>query len=405
MEFLARYQNGEIAELRDVVCVVDLAAIPVTLVILDATTRAAIDAWVAFDVFARPARALELRLGSVGKAPGARLSVTGVENMRSARRLLPSLRYHQRRDFWKQVQIGVLATFALLSVIVAYVYGVPLLAERLVGLVPADWEKRLGDSAAGQIEIALTDGKGFEICDPDTSSAANRAIARFVGDAFAGLKSPFTPIVTVVRSDIPNAFALPGGQAYYLSALLDASQTPEEFAGVLSHELGHVYYRHAMETLISTSATGLLVGFVLGDMTGISIPAAIGSALIDNRFSRNAERQADAFAAATAQRLGYSPAGLFDLLDRVAKDDAFGRALALFSNHPLTDERRAALEVLDAPVLNAKPPFSASEWASIKAMCPPPPAENETTPVPEPLAAPPPSPEPLSPLDPPPLQQ
>jgi Zn-dependent protease with chaperone function len=402
MEFFARYQDGGIAELRDVVCIVDLAAIPVTLVILDARTRAAVDVWVAFDVFARPARALELRLGSVGKAPGARLSVTGVENMRNARRLLPSLRHHQRHDFWKQVQIGVLATFALLSVIVAYVYGVPLLAERLVGLVPPDWEKRLGDSAAGQIEIALTDGKGFEICDTDANSMANRAISRFVDDAFAGLRSPFTPNVTVVRSDIPNAFALPGGQAYYLSALLDASQTPEEFAGVLSHELGHVYYRHAMETLISTSATGLLVGFILGDLTGISIPAAIGSALIDNRFSRNAERQADSFAAATAQRLGYSPAGLFDLLDRVAKDDAFGRALALFSNHPLTDERRAALEVLDAPVLNSRPPFSTSEWAAIKAMCPAPPPAEEPAPAP---SLEPPATEPASPLDPPPLQQ
>ncbi|HWA19290.1 MAG TPA: M48 family metallopeptidase [Devosia sp.] len=405
MEFFARYQNGEIAELRDVVCVVDLAAIPVTLVILDAKTRAAVDSWVAFDVFARPARALELRLGSLGRAPGARLSIAGVENMRNARRLLPSLRYHQRRDFWRQAQIGALATLALLSVIVAYVYGVPLLAERLVAIVPPDWEKRLGDTAAGQIEIALTDGKGFEICDPDPNSAANRAIARFVDDAFAGLKSPFTPNVTVVRSDIPNAFALPGGQAYYLSALLDASQTPEEFAGVLSHELGHVYYRHAMETLISTSATGLLVGFILGDMTGISIPAAIGSALIDNRFSRNAERQADSFAAATAQRLGYSPAGLFDLLDRVAKDDAFGRALALFSNHPLTDERRAALEVLDTPVPNARPPFNSTEWAAIKAMCPPPP-QTESEPAPEqPIADPSTSAEPVSPLDPPPLQQ
>jgi Zn-dependent protease with chaperone function len=403
MEFLARYQDGDVADLRDVVCIVDLAAIPVTLVILDAKTRTAIDAWVAFDVFARPARALELRLGSVGKAPGARLSVTGVENMRNARRLLPSLRYHQRRDFWRQVQVGGLATFALLSVIVAYIYGVPLLAERLVGLVPPEWEKRLGDSAAGQIEIALTDGKGFEICDPDTNSTANRAIARFVEAAFAGLRSPFTPAVTVVRSDIPNAFALPGGRAYYLSALVDASQTPEEFAGVLSHELGHVYYRHSLETLISTSATGLLVGFVLGDMTGLSIAGAVGSALIDNRFSRNAERQADSFAAATAQRLGYSPAGLFDLLDRVAKDDAFGRALALFSNHPLTDERRAALEVLDAPVLNSRPPFTASEWAAIKAMCPPPPSQDE--PAPEPLVEPAPSSEPLTPLDPPPLQQ
>ena len=38
-------------------------------------------------------------------------------------------------------------------------------------------------------------------------------------------------------------------------------------------------------------------------MTGLSVAGAIGSALIDNRFSREAESQADAFAAATGKRL------------------------------------------------------------------------------------------------------
>ena len=178
-------------------------------------------------------------------------------------------------------------------------------------------------------------------------------------------------MVTVVRSDIPNAFALPGGRAYYLSALVEVSQSPDEFAGVLAHELGHVYYRHGMETLISNSATGLLVGFVLGDMTGLSVAGAIGSALIDNRFSRRAEAQADRFASETAHRLGFSPKGLVDLLDRVAKDDVFSRATALFSNHPLTEERRKALEAFDTPVDNPQPAFTAAEWLAIKNMCPP----------------------------------
>src|SRR5690606_42011003 len=124
------------------------------------------------------------------------------------------------------------------------------------------------------------------------------------------------PKVAVIRSDIPNAFALPGGQTFYLSALIEASHTPDEFAGVLAHELGHVYHRHGMQTLISTSTTGLLVGFILGDITGLSVAGAVGASLIDNRFSREAERQADNFAARTARQLGFSAAGLVDLLDR-----------------------------------------------------------------------------------------
>jgi Zn-dependent protease with chaperone function len=142
---------------------------------------------------------------------------------------------------------------------------------------------------------------------------------------------------------------------------------------VLAHELGHVYYRHGMQGLIATSTTGLLVGFVLGDLTGLSVAGAVGASLIDTRFSRQSEAQADDFAAKTAQRLGYSPAGLVDLLDRVAKDDVFSKALALFSNHPLTDERRAALEALDTHDPGVRPAFADEEWEAIRNMCPPPP--------------------------------
>jgi predicted Zn-dependent protease len=247
-----------------------------------------------------------------------------------------------------------------------------LLADRLVAYFPPEWEIKIGATAAAQIEASMTEGKGYTICDTNPNSVGNRAIARFTEAAFAGLNSPFRPSVTVIRSDIPNAFALPGGQAYYLSSLIQASRSPDEFAGVLAHELGHVYYRHGMQTLIATSTTGLLVGFVLGDMTGLSVAGAIGSSLIDNRFSRQAEAQADDFAGKTAQRLGFSSKGLAELLDRVAKDDAFSKALALFSNHPLTDERRAALEAFEnAPGL--KPAFTDAEWRAIKDMCPPPP--------------------------------
>jgi len=372
MEFAARYQDGIVAEVRDVLCVIDLAADPVALVILDARSREVLDRWPANDAYLLHTRMVELRIANMQKPAGARLAVTGIADMRSVLNLLPALSQHQRRDFWLQARTIVLATCALASVVVAYLFGIPLLADRLVAYVPPAWETRIGDTAAVQIERQLTGGKGYVVCDPNPDSVANRAIARFAEATFAGLDTPFHPVVTVVRSETPNAFALPGGRAYYLSALVQASRSPDEFAGVLAHELGHVYYRHGMQSLIATSTTGLLVGFVLGDLTGLSVAGAIGSSLIDNRFSRQDEAQADRFAAETAHRLGYTTKGLADLLERVAKDDSFSRALALFSNHPLTDERRRALEALETPVADAKPAFTDVEWAAIRDMCPPP---------------------------------
>jgi Zn-dependent protease with chaperone function len=374
MEFAARYQDGLVANVRASHCVIDLAAEPVALVVLDNDSRDIIDRWPAEDVYLLHTRALELRIGNRLKPSGARLAVSGLADMQAALSVLPALRRDQRTDLWRQLRLIVLATAALASLIVAYLYGVPLLAERLVGFVPPNWEARIGDTAGRQIEATLTGGKTFELCDANPSSPANVAIARFVTATFDGLGSPFTPSVAVVRSDVPNAFSLPGGRTYFLSALLGATQNQDEFEGVLAHELGHIYYRHGLHTLLATSATGLLVGFVLGDMTGLSVAGALGSALIDNRFSRADEAQADAFAARTAGKVGFNIRALADLLDRVAGDTKFSRAFALFSNHPLTDERRRALEALSpAPGTPAATPFfSDAEWTAIHAMCPAP---------------------------------
>jgi predicted Zn-dependent protease len=95
----------------------------------------------------------------------------------------------------------------------------------------------------------------------------------------------------------------------------------------------------------------------------------MGAALIDSRFSREAEREADRFAADVALRLSFQPAALAKLLERVAGDDAFTAALALLSTHPLTSERRAYLESLGINEADLRPAFTDEEWRAIKSMC------------------------------------
>lgn len=105
-------------------------------------------------------------------------------------------------------------------------------------------------------------------------------------------------------------------------------------------------------------------------MTGISVAGAVGAALIDSSFSRDAERQADRFAADVAKRMAFQPAALAHLLKRVASDDEMSRALSLLSTHPLTDERQAALEAMTTSTdVTLQPPFSDIEWQAIKTMC------------------------------------
>jgi Zn-dependent protease with chaperone function len=380
MDVVGRYHDGLVAEVREVACRLERDGTAGTLVITDRATGEEIDRWRADDLFPLHHRKHELRVGVMGKPYGARLTFTGFEQSRAAQALLKdALAHKHRQERGRQYRAMGLATAALVSVIVAYVYGVPLLAKQIVGLVPPEWESALGETVVVQIEQALKPEAGWEVCDPDLNSVANRAIARFAAQAVEGTGTPFTPDIKVIRTSIPNAFALPGGHSFYFSALLEQTDSPEEFAGVMAHELGHVVHRHGMEQLISTSATGLLVGFVLGDMTGLSIAGALGAALIDGRFSREAEREADRFAAEVAQRLSFRPAGLANLLERIAGDDAFSAALALLSTHPLTTERRAYLESLGIDDGSVRPVFSDEEWRAIKSMCGTPSAQSFPT--------------------------
>lgn len=371
MPLLARYSDGAVATMRDVVLALDQSLSRPELIIADRHSYDEIDRWPLDKMFSLPAHPSELRVGVEGRPTGARLVFSGAEPVKVAHSIFPELHRFRRREAGRQLRILGFSTLALVSVVAAYVVGVPLIANRVTAVVPPQWEARLGDAAQGQIMQIIGAEGGFAVCDTEPQSLANAAISRFTEAVMKGANSPFDPNIRVVKSEVPNAFALPGGSAFYFSALLDQTRSADEFAGVMAHELGHVVYRHGMEGLIASSATGLLVGFVLGDMTNISVAAAIGATLIDSRFSRDAERQADRFAAEAAVRLGFDPAALATLLERIAGDSEMSQSLAFLSTHPLTAERRVALEAMakETAATAHGPVFSDAEWRAIKSMC------------------------------------
>ncbi|MEX0860669.1 MAG: M48 family metallopeptidase, partial [Cucumibacter sp.] len=203
-------------------------------------------------------------------------------------------------------------------------------------------------------------------CDTGPRSPANQAIARFVKRTLAGTATPFEVNVDVVRSDIANAFALPGGHVYYFSALIEESPDGDAFAGVLAHEIGHVVNRHGLENAIATAGSGLVVGMLLGDVTGFSVGAILGQALINSRFSREAEHAADLFAIETARRVGFDVHALGAVLRQIAADTGESRVLSLLSSHPLTEERAV---LLDASPVTGAHAFTPAEWRAIATMC------------------------------------
>lgn len=383
-QFYGIYYDGQVADPREVSFIVNhvepnginprdelryKSQARIFLEIIDREIGHEIAHWDMTDVYAKPSRSNELRLAANGKLPGARLVITDTIMAKTVRERMPLLAVHTSKRRRRQSGFIFLATLAMASVMGAYLYGIPLLAGRIVDLIPAQTEVDFGETIVEQLADAFSEEGGLALCDPDPQSVANVAIRRFAAEALAGVDTPFAVDIQVVNNDIANAFALPGGHAYYFAGLLALTDSPDQFAGVMAHEIGHVVHRHGMQQLIASAGTGLLVGFVLGDITGLSVAGGAGATLINNSFSREAEREADAFSYEVARRLNFDATGLADLLDKIGKDDANSLAMALFNTHPLNQERRAALAAFSQDTQNQTPAFSTEEWAAIKSMC------------------------------------
>ena len=245
---------------------------------------------------------------------------------------------------------------AAVSIVAVVLFGLPLAADRLAPLVPAAFERRLGDAADAQVKKLF----GAKVCD---NAAGEKAFVKLVTAIreSAGLDTSVQS--GVLSSSLPYAFALPGGKVYLFNGLLAKAENADEIAGVLAHELGHLKHRDNMRGLIHDGATSFLVGLLFGDITGSS-----GSrTLVTSSHSREAEHNADSFAIDVMQRLGrpVKPAG--ELLFRVTGKER-DKGLSIISSHPLTEDRLARMSREDRPA--SRPPLlTPEEWRSLKSIC------------------------------------
>ena len=113
-----------------------------------------------------------------------------------------------------------------------------------------------------------------------------------------------------------NAFALPGGQVFITRALYDQLQTDGELAGVLGHETGHVVARHSAEQIAKAQLTEGLTGAAViaacdpnspNGCVAASQMAAIVGQLIDMKYSRADETEADWLGVCFMNDSGYDP--------------------------------------------------------------------------------------------------
>jgi Zn-dependent protease with chaperone function len=252
---------------------------------------------------------------------------------------------------------------AAASIIAVVLFGVPLAADRLTPLVPQAVERRMGDVADGQVKALF----GNKVCDNAAGQAAFVKLVTTLREA-AGLDPSIQ--TAVLATPVPNAFALPGGRVYLFNGLLAKAENPDEIAGVLAHELGHLRHRDGTRNLIYNGGTSFLIGLLFGDVTGSGAVIFASRSLVTASYSREAEQNADNFSIDVMHKLGRPTKAMGVLLFRVTGKQGDSR-LSILASHPMTEDRLKRMSEVDRPA-SGPPLLTAAEWNSLKAICTPP---------------------------------
>lgn len=149
-----------------------------------------------------------------------------------------------------------------------------------------------------------------------------------------------------------NAFALPGGPMFVNVGTITAASSEAELAGVMAHEMSHVYMQHSAKQAGKTQTTAAIAGIagaILGAVTGGSMLGQLAQAGIQFgaqgvilKYSRGDEAQADAVGAIIMYKAGYNPQALADFFQKLAAEG--GEGPQFLSDHPNPGNREQAIQ-------------------------------------------------------------
>jgi Zn-dependent protease with chaperone function len=260
---------------------------------------------------------------------------------------------------------------AAVSLVLVGVWGLPALSDRIAPLIPLSAEQRLGAAMDKQVRAMIDPGRAgqpFECGTADAETPGRAALDRLIGrlETAAGLPIPLK--AATVRKAEANAIALPGGHIYVFEGLIRQSRSPDELAGVIAHEIGHVAHRDGTRSLLQAAGLSFLFGMLLGDFTGGGLVVIAARTVVQSAYSRDVETAADRYSVGLMTRAKGDPRALAAILDRITGHAEPGSKILL--DHPQTKDRIVAINAAaDALPGQVEPLLSASEWAALKRIC------------------------------------
>ena len=219
----------------------------------------------------------------------------------------------------------------LFFIAIIYFLLLPWMAAALVARVPPAYEKELGESV-------------FQSMKGDF--AIDEARSAYVTSFFDALQIPsqYNIRITVVKSDVANAFAIPGGHIIIYDKLLNGLSAYPQLAALLAHEAVHIEARHSLKSLFRQLSVRLLFSALLGD-AGVAGSTVLSSAdnLKSLSYSRSLESEADNEGLNLLVNRNIDGAGFIRLFEVLQKEPA-AQAPEWTSSHPNLERRIRNIE-------------------------------------------------------------
>jgi len=181
---------------------------------------------------------------------------------------------------------------------------------------------------------------------PEAYQTINRFMNTLLKTGKVAYSDRFNWTVRIIRDDATvNAFAVPGGYLYFYTGLIKALENEAEFAGVMAHEMAHVARRHSTTQLTKAYGIDLLLSMLLGKNSNewINLAAGLAEGLVELKFSRNDEFEADKYAVIFTYATDWDARGVADFFKNMM-GGTHSTTPVFLSTHPADKDRIAAVE-------------------------------------------------------------
>jgi beta-barrel assembly-enhancing protease len=241
------------------------------------------------------------------------------------------------------------AVGCLLALLALAACGVnPVTGKKEIQFVSEAQELKLGEQNYAPMRQA--EGGDFDVL-PEPTAYVNEVGQKLA--AVADRKLPYEFVV--LNNSVPNAWALPGGKIAVNRGLLTELQSEAELAAVLGHEIVHAAARHGAKaqergTLLQVGLAAAQIGAAVSDVdtnvAGLLIQGAgVGAQLVQQKYGRDQELEADHYGMKYMKLAGYDPSGAVTLQEtfvRLSQQEGAkkqGWLEGLFASHPPSTER------------------------------------------------------------------